>query len=78
VHRFFYQIQFHRQLANLALKGGNLRFILGHRTGCSLLGIELATIVLGKPQLDQIRRYLVSLLGFTAPKLAIPDIGTKL
>jgi hypothetical protein len=58
----FYLVQFHRQLADLALEGYDLRITLNHRTGCSLLCTELTTIMLDEPQLNQIRRDLVGVL----------------
>ena len=49
---FFGKIRLHRELAHLALEGGNAGRILGDEAGVSLLGFQFAAVELGQKQPD--------------------------
>ncbi|OHV78807.1 hypothetical protein LCM4573_25970 [Rhizobium sp. LCM 4573] len=53
---FFNQVQFHRELADLALKRRDLRLILGNDARFRLFIVQFAAIELRQPQLDEVGR----------------------
>src|SRR5208337_4392633 len=56
LHPFFEQIDFHRQLPDLALKFSDLALVLGDMHRLGQLVCELARLVLADPQPNQIAR----------------------
>ncbi|WP_207919103.1 hypothetical protein [Rhizobium laguerreae] len=64
---FFYQVQFHRQLADLAFQRRDLRLILSCEARFSFFIIDFAAIELSQPQLDEVGRHPVSAVRVTPP-----------
>lgn len=56
---FLQQVELHRELSDLALKGPDLGFIVSQHSCLGLLEVELAAVVLRSPQLDQVGREAV-------------------
>jgi hypothetical protein len=76
--RFFYQIRFHRQLADLAFQCCDLGFVFRNGAGSGFFAVEFAVVVLVQPELDQVGGNAVALLCSPASQFAIPDIAAKL
>lgn len=75
---FFNQIQLHGELVDLAFERRNVGLVLRDDAGLCLFIVQLTTIELRKPQLDEVGRNAISALCIAPSNDAVPDILAKL
>lgn len=72
------QVEFHRELANLAFERGDLRFEFSNDTGSSLFFVQIVAVMLRQPELYKIGRKPVSSACITTPDLLGANVRAQL